>query len=101
MNQKESKALWQTILGVLEVFAIDAIIVGIPMALGGIETPLVLVAAVFSLTQLIYIIPRGIYLYRKKKWPRFKGVVIGGVIAAFLNGGCWLYLISMMSNTHY
>jgi ABC-type Fe3+-siderophore transport system permease subunit len=105
MNQQESKALWQTILGVFEVFAANASIVALIFALlsafGGTVSFLFPVAAAFGLTQFIYVIPRGIYLYRKKRWPRFKGVLIGAAIAAFLNGGCWLLVYRMLSNTHY
>jgi hypothetical protein len=92
MNQQESKALWQTILGVFEVFAVDAAIVVILSAFG-MSVPIFIffpAAAAFGLTQLIYVIPRGIDLYREKRWPRFKGIVIGAAIAALLNGGCWL-----------
>jgi hypothetical protein len=106
MDQRESKALRQTILGVLEVFAANAILVALIFALlssvlGGTVSFLFPVAAAFGLTQLIYIIPREIYLYRKKRWPRFKGVLIGAAIAVFLNGGCWLFVYWVLSNTHY
>jgi hypothetical protein len=101
MNQKESKALWQTILGVVEVFVVDATIVALLFALGGTVSVLFPIALSFGVTQLIYVIPRGIYLYRQKRWPRFKGVVLGAVIAAFLNGGCWVFVYWVLSNTHY
>jgi hypothetical protein len=100
MNQKESKALWQTILGVFEVFAV-ALLLALLSAFGGTFSFLVPVVVTFGLTQFIYVIPREIYLYRKKRWPRFKGVLIGAAIAAFLNGGCWLLVYRMLSNTHY
>lgn len=105
MDQRESKALRQTILGVLEVFAANAILVALILALlsvlGGTVSFLFPVALAFGLTQFIYVIPREIYLYRKKRWPRFKGVLIGAAIAAFLNGGCWLLVYQILSNTHY
>jgi hypothetical protein len=94
MDQRESKALRQTILGVLEVFAANAILVALIFALlssvlGGTVSFLFPVAAAFGLTQLIYVI------------PRFKGVLIGAAIAAFLNGGCWVFVYWVLSNTHY
>jgi hypothetical protein len=101
MNQKESKAFQQTILGVVEVFVVDATIVALLFAIGGTVSALFPVALSFGVTQLIYVIPRGIYLYRQKRWPRFKGVLIGAAIAAFLNGGCWLLVYQILSNTHY
>jgi hypothetical protein len=100
MDQRESKALWQTILGVLEVFAV-ALILALLSAFGGTFTFLVPVVFTFGLTQFIYVIPREIYLYRKKRWPRFKGVLIGAAIAALLNGGCWLLMHEMVSSIHY
>lgn len=42
--------------------------------------------------QLIYVIPRSLFLRRQQRWARFKGVIIGAVIMALLNGGCWLML---------
>lgn len=100
MNQKESKALWQTILGVLEVFAV-ALFFTLLSAFGGPFSFLFPVLLAFGLTQFIYVIPREIYLYRKKRWPRFKGVLIGAAIVALLNGGCWLLIHQILSNTHY
>lgn len=105
MNQKESKALWHTILGVFEVFAANVILVVLLLALlsvfGGPISFLFPVATAFGLTQFIYVVPREIYLYRKKRWPRFKGVLLGATIMALLNGGCWLLIHQILSNTHY
>jgi hypothetical protein len=101
MNKRESKALWQTILGVIEVIAVDVLMVVLLLAFASKFSDLGFAAMTFGLTQLLYVIPRGIYLYRQKNWPRFKGVVIGAVIAALLNGGCWLLIFRMLSNTHY
>jgi hypothetical protein len=101
MNQKESKALWQTILGVIEVIAVDVLMVFLLLVFASKFSDLGFAAMTFGLTQLLYVIPRGIYLYRKKRWPRFKGVVIGAVIAALLNGGCWLLVYGSLSSRHY
>ncbi|HBE20795.1 MAG TPA: hypothetical protein DEG17_00930 [Cyanobacteria bacterium UBA11149] len=45
-----------------------------------------------GIAQLIYVIPLIIWLRWKRKWGIMKGVIIGAVITALLNGGCWLLL---------
>ena len=42
-----------------------------------------------GLTQLIYVIPACYWLKRKRRIGLMKGVIIGAVITALLNGGCW------------
>lgn len=45
-----------------------------------------------GLFQLLYVIPVVIWLNRKRKWGLMKGVIIGAVITALLNGACWIWL---------
>ena len=33
-----------------------------------------------------------IYLVRRKAWGLMKGVIIGAIFTALLNGGCWVLL---------
>lgn len=47
-----------------------------------------------GLTQLIYLIPIILQLKRQQKWGLMKGVIIGAVLTALLNGGCWIYTIA-------
>ncbi|MGE5655677.1 MAG: hypothetical protein ACM37W_03610 [Actinomycetota bacterium] len=47
-----------------------------------------------GLGQLLYVIPAIIRLYRQRRWGMVKGVIIGAVLTAFLNGGCWLLVVS-------
>jgi hypothetical protein len=47
-----------------------------------------------SITQLLYVIPVIIWLDIRRQFALTKGVIIGAVITALLNGGCWLLLIS-------
>lgn len=47
-----------------------------------------------GLGQLLYVIPVIIRLYRQRRWGMVKGVIIGAVLTAFLNGGCWLLVVS-------
>jgi hypothetical protein len=44
----------------------------------------------FFLLQLLYVIPVVIRLKRQGKVARIKGVIIGAVITALLNGACFL-----------
>jgi hypothetical protein len=50
--------------------------------------------AVFGIgiSQLLYVIPLIIRLKQQQRWGLMKGVIIGAVITALLNGGCWLLL---------
>jgi hypothetical protein len=60
--------------------------------LGWYNLGIVLVYGLFGigLAQLIYVIPAIIVLKRRRKLGWMKGVIIGAVITALLNGGCWL-----------
>lgn len=46
-----------------------------------------------SLSQLVYVIPVIFWAKRRQKFALMKGVIIGAVITALLNGGCWLLLV--------
>ncbi len=46
----------------------------------------------FFLLQLLYVIPLVLRLKRQGKVARMKGVIIGAVITALLNGACFLTL---------
>ena len=48
-----------------------------------------------GLTQLIYVIPIVFWLKRRQRWGLIKGVIIGAILTALLNGGCFLWLFSM------
>lgn len=54
----------------------------------------ILFFAVFGigLFQLLYAIPVVIWFNRKRQWALMKGVIIGAVITALLNGACWIWL---------
>lgn len=78
-------------LAILIIFAISYIlqmiyggytILGFFFALGGL-----------FLLQLLYVIPVCIWLKRKRKNFIVKGVIIGAVITALVNGGCFLIFI--------
>lgn len=48
-----------------------------------------------GICQIIYIIPTIIILKRQNQIALMKGVIIGAVITALLNGGCWLLLFHL------
>ena len=65
----------------------------------GTEFFVVLYAAIaISLTQLIYAIPLIIYFRRRRRFNAAKGVVVGIVITALLNGGCFLLIGPQLKN---
>jgi hypothetical protein len=45
-----------------------------------------------GLSQLIYIVPIAIRFSKRRQWGRMKGVIIGAVATALLNGGCFLMI---------
>ncbi len=49
-------------------------------------------AAGFFLLQLLYVIPLSLWLRRRQYLGMMKGVIIGAVITALLNGGCFLLI---------
>ncbi|HEY9613099.1 hypothetical protein [Allocoleopsis sp.] len=44
--------------------------------------------------QFIYVIPVSMWLKQREEYALMKGVIIGAVITALLNGGCWLLVSS-------
>jgi hypothetical protein len=49
-----------------------------------------------GIAQLIYVIPAIFILRRQRNFTQVKGVIIGAVVTALLNGGCWLFVYSRM-----
>ncbi|MBD1846619.1 hypothetical protein H6F89_24995 [Cyanobacteria bacterium FACHB-63] len=47
-----------------------------------------------GITQLIYLIPLIIFLWRERRFAVMKGVVIGAVLVALVNFGCYLFVVS-------
>lgn len=79
-------------------FTISSVILGIVLntAMASIAAKI----AIFSIfgigvAQLIYIIPMIIYLAGRKAWGLMKGVIIGAIFTALLNGGCWFFLYTV------
>jgi hypothetical protein len=57
-----------------------------------------LMAFIFvGVTQLLYVIPLVVILIRQHNWGLMKGVIIGAVITALLNGGCWVFFVNQFS----
>ncbi|BAY07645.1 hypothetical protein [Calothrix sp. NIES-2098] len=48
----------------------------------------------FFLWQMLYVIPLCIWLRRQQRLAMMKGVIIGAVITALLNGTCFLLLFT-------
>jgi Na+/proline symporter len=95
--------LTSIINGILLVFLIHIAAVGIIIFLGlilayVINYPYISLAVYlyagmgFSLIQLIYVIPIVLKLKQQQRWGMMKGVIIGAVLTALLNGGCWLLM---------
>ncbi len=57
----------------------------------------ILAILIFSigLSQLLYVVPIIFWLRRQQRWGLMKGVIIGAVLTALLNGGCWILILSV------
>ena len=97
---RERSEIPQVILGSVCVIVINAVICGLGFLVATRTYPSSLFVigafsiAGISIIQLIYVIPALIVLRRRQKFALRKGVIIGAVITALLNGGCYL-LISL------
>ena len=45
-----------------------------------------------GITQLLYVIPACIYYRRRRHFDLVKGIIVGAILTALLNGGCFLLL---------
>jgi hypothetical protein len=45
-----------------------------------------------GIAQLIYVVPAIIVLRRRREFAVLKGLIIGAIITALLNGACWLLI---------
>lgn len=85
----------------LHIFAITVLsfLVYVVNLLGGttiFPINILWIYAVFGLgiSQLLYVVPLIIRLKQQQRWGLMKGVIIGAVITALLNGACWLVVVN-------
>lgn len=57
-----------------------------------ISTILLYALLVIGLSQLVYVVPTILWARSQQKWELMKGIIIGAVFTALLNGGCWLLI---------
>jgi hypothetical protein len=98
----------QIIYGVLFLFGLHILVITVFSLLGyvlnmlggaaiSLLNPLWAVALFgIGISQLIYVVPMIIWLKQRQEWGLMKGVIIGAVLTALLNGGCWLLLINQI-----
>lgn len=92
-------------LGILLLLGLHIIAIAIFIAIAYISTALnsglAIIFGLFvyaiGLSQFIYAIPLVIWLYQRQKWGLMKGVIIGAVLTALLNGGGLFWLVSTCS----
>jgi hypothetical protein len=69
------------------------LLAGILGQISAILTQFFLLAiASIGIFQVVYILPYALKLKREGQFGMMKGVIIGAVIVALLNGACWLSL---------
>ena len=99
------------VAGTIFLLIVNAIALTIWLIIGSIiyesslgPTPLgrvlnkILTAAILgiSISQLLYAIPLGLWLKSQEKNALLKGAIVGAVITALLNGGCWLIAFDIL-----
>ncbi len=93
---RQRSEITNTILGAFCTLIINGLIFGIGYLLAYTNYPNwlfivgVWLAIGISIVQLIYGIPAMLWLRRRQQFALMKGVIIGTVITALLNGGCFL-----------
>jgi hypothetical protein len=93
---QERNEIPQIILGSFCIIVINAVIWGIAFLLATRTYPSsffiigLWVAVGIGLVQLIYVIPAIVLLRRRRQFALRKGVIIGAVLTALFNGGCFL-----------
>jgi hypothetical protein len=90
---------FQLISGVIEVIMISNLLGALLILLVLLVPSQVTVTALYGfggigIVQLFYVVPRSLALRRQERWARMKGVIIGAVIVALLNGGCWVLFLA-------
>ena len=88
----------QVIWGILILLGLNALAVGISLAIAsrGVQVAALYVVAI-GISQLLYVVPLCIWLKRKNRTSMMKGAIVGAVITALLNGGCWIILLNMFN----
>ncbi|BAY24818.1 hypothetical protein NIES2100_46150 [Calothrix sp. NIES-2100] len=104
MSQRNE--ILQTLLGILILFVLHVLAAGIIFGLAGLVDQIfspssyyglgtILIGSMgFFIWQLLYVIPLCIWLRRQQRLAMMKGVIIGAVITALLNGGCFLVIFA-------
>ncbi len=93
---RQRSEITQTIIGAFCILIINGLVFGIGYLLAYNNYPNwlfivgVWLAIGISIVQLIYGIPAMLWLRRRQQFALMKGVIIGTVITALLNGGCFL-----------
>jgi hypothetical protein len=90
--------VFQMISGFLEVIVIDYLFIMLMLLLTSLFPSNITIATLYSIgglgiLQLFYVVPRSLALRRQERWARMKGVIIGAVVVALLNGGCWVLVL--------
>jgi Na+/proline symporter len=93
---RQRSEITQTIIGAFCILIINGLVFGIGYLLAYNNYPNwlfiigVWLAIGISIVQLIYGIPAMLWLRRRQQFALMKGVIIGTVITALLNGSCFL-----------
>jgi predicted cation transporter len=97
--ERQSELL-ELFIGFIEVIGVNLILTfGLLLLFGAIQSRLRLqmtdYIATIGIVQLLYAVLRSLYLRRRRNWSKLKGVIIGSVLVALLNGGCWVMFAGM------
>jgi hypothetical protein len=100
MSQRNE--ILQILLGIFILFGLHLLAGGIIFGLGLLSGQIfgyssysyigiwIIGASGFFIWQMLYVIPLCIWLRRQQRLEMMKGVIVGAVITALLNGSCFL-----------
>lgn len=102
-NESKQIVLGFLLLLGMHIAAITAgsLLIGIASVISSSLTNIIGFLMIYSLigiglSQLLYVVPVAIVFNRRRQWGLMKGVIIGAVLTALLNGGCWLVLLGVV-----
>lgn len=97
--QYQQSEVFQIISGFMEVLIINVLLIILLIVLtsliassGGSANIFIYGVSGLGILQLFYVVPRSLFLRRRQRWAKLKGVIAGAVVVALLNGGCWVFL---------
>jgi hypothetical protein len=98
--EERQSELLEIFIGFVEVIGVNLILTFVLLILfsaiaSRFNLQMTVYVATVGIVQLVYAVWRSLFLRRQRQWFKLKGVIIGSVLVALLNGGCWIMFSQM------